>query len=239
MATTKVSPRLEPNTRAPDGDYTPSNKTANNESIRSTHRVQTKHVPTLIPVMPETPKDYREVLAYEDKWIGWDGPVWCKRYGRFEEADDAAKDDGFRSSGQVHHQDLGSHHKHSKDCICREPLAHHSYVEDIKRRIEPMVASLVSLEHQVANVVHHLGVNKHTQIDGKLVKGTGVMDSHHHEANERYGMHDDGLSQVTNRAPSHKSEALVKLEAEIHTLQHKVHELIKNDEAAVKFVQQT
>jgi len=119
------------------------------------------------------------------------------------------------------------------------PIEHRSYVEDIKRRIEPMVASLVSLEHQVANLVHHLSPKEHAQVDDKLVEETEVMDNHHHESNERYAMHDDGLSQTTTRVSPHKNEVLVKLEAEIHTLQHKVHELMKKDGAAVKFFQQT
>lgn len=53
------------------------------------------------------PKRYEDVLAYEDKWIGWDGPVWCSRYGRFENQEDAAADDGYKSVGQVPH--AGTH----------------------------------------------------------------------------------------------------------------------------------
>ena len=52
----------------------------------------------------QQPKRYEDILAYEDKWIGWDGPVWCARYGRFENQEDAAADDGYKSVGQVHHQ---------------------------------------------------------------------------------------------------------------------------------------
>jgi len=104
MATTALNPTVEPNTTAPDGDHTSSNKRATDESIRSSHETQAKHARKLTSAMPEAPKNYREVLAYEDKWIGWDGPVWSKRYGRFENADDAAKDDGYKASGQLHHQ---------------------------------------------------------------------------------------------------------------------------------------
>lgn len=47
----------------------------------------------------ETPKNPSDILAYEDKWIGWDGPVWCSRYGRFENKTDAARDDGYTKQG--------------------------------------------------------------------------------------------------------------------------------------------
>lgn len=51
----------------------------------------------------QQPKRYEDILAYEDKWVGWDGPVWCSRYGRFENQEDAAADDGYKSVGQVPH----------------------------------------------------------------------------------------------------------------------------------------
>lgn len=59
---------------------------------------QSKH-----PATPN-PKSYQDILAYEDKWIGWDGPVWCKRYGRFENREDASADDGYSIKGQPPHQ---------------------------------------------------------------------------------------------------------------------------------------
>jgi len=40
-------------------------------------------------------------------------------------------------------------------CKCRVPSAHHSYAVDIQRRIEPLVASVVRLEHQVEQLAHH------------------------------------------------------------------------------------
>lgn len=97
-----ASTAIEPPTAAPNGNHKPLSKPTSAES--QAPLPPPKHIPTLTAVMPEPPKCYKDVLAYEDKWIGWDGPVWCKRYGRFENVDDAAKDDGFDSSGQVHHQ---------------------------------------------------------------------------------------------------------------------------------------
>ncbi len=43
-------------------------------------------------------------IADEDSWIGWDGPVWCSRYGRFENQEDASADDGYIVKGQPLHQ---------------------------------------------------------------------------------------------------------------------------------------
>lgn len=59
-----------------------------------------------LPVAEEptlSQKNYHDTLAYEDKWIGWDGPVWCKRYGRFENKEQAAEDDGYKP---VTHQSI-------------------------------------------------------------------------------------------------------------------------------------
>jgi len=262
VSTTGIPSSFQPLASAPNGNHVPLSKTATTDSIRSTnstYEAPPKHIPSLTTIMPEAPKNYKDVLAYEDKWVGWDGPVWCKRYGRFENADDAARDDGFESSGQVHHQgkfynlvyftladiehppliDLGPQHKHREGCTCGIPPKHRSYVEDIKRRVEPMVASLVGLEHQVSNLIHHTGLGTHVPHDDKPELNTGVMDNHHHEGNDRFAMHDDGLSQHVSRQAPHKSEAFVKLEAEIHKLQHQMHELMKKDGAAEGFIRNT
>ena len=58
--------------------------------------------PTAAPTHEQ--KNFRDILSYEDKWIGWDGPVWCNRYGRFENKTQAAEDDGYKSDGSVVHQ---------------------------------------------------------------------------------------------------------------------------------------
>lgn len=57
------------------------------------------------------PKTYQDILAYEDKWIGWDGPVWCSRYGRFEKKEDASADDGYSVKAQP------AHHGKVKSCL--------------------------------------------------------------------------------------------------------------------------
>ena len=49
-------------------------------------------------------KRHDDIFAYKNKLIGWDGPVWCSRYGRFENQEDAAMDDGYKFAGQVTHQ---------------------------------------------------------------------------------------------------------------------------------------
>lgn len=56
-------------------------------------------VPTAAPT-----HNYRDRLSYQDKWIGWDGPVWCNRYGRFENKEQAAEDDGYKSDSPAPHQ---------------------------------------------------------------------------------------------------------------------------------------
>lgn len=67
------------------------------------------------PVTHEA-RSYQDNLAYEDKWIGWDGPVWCSRYGRFENQEDASVDDGYNIKGQPPHQGISIrsniHHHH-------------------------------------------------------------------------------------------------------------------------------
>lgn len=61
------------------------------------------HIPTLETMPTHEKKDFRDILSYEDKWIGWDGPVWCKRYGRFENKEQAAEDDGYKLNHQSMH----------------------------------------------------------------------------------------------------------------------------------------
>ena len=65
-----------------------------------------KTIPTAAPTHEE--KNFRDILSYEDKWIGWDGLVWCKRYGRFENKAQAAEDDGYESDSPVIHR--GTHY---------------------------------------------------------------------------------------------------------------------------------
>lgn len=95
-----------------------------------------------------------------------------------------------------------------------------------------MVASLVNLEHQVANLVHHLGIGGHNLTHEKFVASNEPTHVNHNEGSERFAMHDDGLNHFANRREPQnhqKGEMLLKLEAEIHALQHQVHELMKTN----------
>ena len=61
------------------------------------------------PAKPKNPieeitETKKNVLAYQDTRIGWDGPIWCSRYGRFENQEDASADDGYTVLGQPAHQ---------------------------------------------------------------------------------------------------------------------------------------
>lgn len=81
----------QPTTKVNDYGTPPSHSEATQSASQDT--------PTAAP-KPEH-KDFRDVLSYEDKWVGWDGPVWCKRYGRFENKDQAAEDDGYKTNSAV------------------------------------------------------------------------------------------------------------------------------------------
>lgn len=97
---------ITPNTPTEQQPSKPSSK----EQSTPQHSQHAAYPPPHQPLHQDTdhptqqPKRYEDILAYEDKWIGWDGPVWCARYGRFENQEDAAADDGYKSVGQVHHQ---------------------------------------------------------------------------------------------------------------------------------------
>ena len=179
---------------------------------------QPMHQDTVDPT--HQPKKYQDILAYEDKWIGWDGPVWCSRYGRFENREDAAADDGYKSVGQVHHQgmsmlrstrrpvpmhrgqlriwllDLGLERCEKHGCNCRLPFQHRSYVKDIQRRVEPMVESLIRLESQVGKLIHH------AIKDGESALHHNGQDGSKHEA---IGAPPDGHR---GRRPSEPIESL-------------------------------
>ncbi len=66
--------------------------------------VQTALKAITTPPPKHEQRNYQDILSYEDKWIGWDGPVWCNRYGRFENKAQAAEDDGYTPESAVTHQ---------------------------------------------------------------------------------------------------------------------------------------
>lgn len=96
-----------------DGDATKQNDVPNGNAEQRTDSPSEQgskvcRIPMNPPQskLPATPnqKSYKDILAYEDKWIGWDGPVWYSRYGRFENKEDASADDGYSIKGQPPHQ---------------------------------------------------------------------------------------------------------------------------------------
>lgn len=206
------------------------------------------------PTQPQ--KNYHDILAYEDKWIGWDGPVWCNRYGRFENKEQAAEHDGYKavthqstycSPFQSHLDSIAAsltipfpdpetqeiHHCQQEGCACRVPFEHRSYVKDIQRRIEPMTASLVALEHRVGQLVHH------------IAKGGehAVHDAFHNEdGKERFAMHSasghhaDGPMHAEHfeKHSDPMAETIAKLEGKVHSLTHQLHMLVKRNEELIR-----
>lgn len=123
--------------------------------------------------------------------------------------------------------DLGRQHKHCElaGCACHIPLEHHSYIHDIQRRVEPMVTSLVNLEHQVAKLMHHIGGGEHP------VPQDEMSASKRNAGSERFAIHDDGLSHYKNDEKHEaKGETLARLEAQIRALMHQMHEVMADDE---------
>jgi len=235
---------------------------ANENGTLVSHLIPTQTAPKITPIVApaHTQKDFRDILSYEDKWIGWDGPVWCKRYGRFENKEQAAEDDGYKHDSPVGHR--GTHYlpfqnspRHycrltddayldpetqqihqcqNEGCACRVPFEHRSYVKDIQRRIEPMTASLVALEHQFGKLVHHI-----------------VQDGEHklHEAfshedeQERFATHTasghqaDGPMHAEHFEKQHHqsmAETVAKLEAKVHSLTHQLHVLVKQNDELIR-----
>ena len=47
--------------------------------------------------------NFRDNLSFEDKRIGWDGPVWCNRYGRFGNKAQTSEDDEQMSDSPAAH----------------------------------------------------------------------------------------------------------------------------------------
>lgn len=117
-----MAPALSPTNGNGNGAIAPEQLQAKtpqqNETISWNERpTPDHHVPNLYPsqALPKSEaskhhapehKRYQDVLAYEDKWLGWDGPVWCSRYGRFENQEDAAADDGYKIKGGVPHEGM-------------------------------------------------------------------------------------------------------------------------------------
>ena len=111
MAPSTTDTTFEPIVAASAANHSPqpiAKTNGNSSPPASTIPTQTapKTSPTAAPTYEQ--KDFREILSYEDKWIGWDGPVWCSRYGQFENKEQAAADDGYKSNSPVAHR--GTHY---------------------------------------------------------------------------------------------------------------------------------
>lgn len=251
---------INPTDSSTSSDQQQANALKHDDTISWDTRPTPKHVPSLTPehAFPKTEspkthapehKRYQDVLAYEDKWIGWDGPVWCSRYGRFENQEDAAADDGYRIKGGIPHEgkscivlvqlyvaghlterlDLGLEHCEKHGCSCRVPFQHRSYVKDIQRRVEPMVESLVRLENQVGKLVHHL-----------IKDGESFVHTGHGSKSDPGAKRFDETSDPNRfqRPLEPIEDSLAKLEARVESLMHQVQHIMKNhDDRFMKYGQ--
>jgi hypothetical protein len=114
----------------------------------STHPGRAKEVETVDPI-----------FEGQDDWVGWAGPVWCSRYGRFESQEDAARDDGpdYHAIHPTARRAPTRHGHHKHEGIEELTAATRKlYQESIQRLLEPIVASVVRLEEQIEQITHHL-----------------------------------------------------------------------------------
>ena len=194
MAATQVSDVREPKTAPSDEIKAPSSRNAAGEVIPSTQEEQAQQTQEPTPLPSEGTRDNREVLVYEGQLIGWDRRLWAQRYGVLTNTDDDAPNSDLKTCGQQgtfknplfwsftnifrpnENKDLGFGDNRCEICPHKASTDHHSYIKDITRRIEPMVASLVNLEHQVAHLVHRLGMKENARVDRDPANGTQVKD---------------------------------------------------------------
>lgn len=122
-------------------------------------------------------------------------------------------------------------------CDCNVPLQHKTYVQDIQRRVEPMVSSLVRLEHQVGALVHHFrskeasapapGTNGHANGNGHVEGGSAEPDEHPVK-HVNHG-HDSTLEtwiDPTLRSDEHTEGRFHQLETRVEGLMHQIHQLM-------------
>lgn len=82
-------------------------KYSNENGMESTSK-QTENV-WGIPIEAKDPgaqesKIDPDASTREIDWAIWDSPVWCSRFARFENREDAAVDDGYTIKGQPPYQ---------------------------------------------------------------------------------------------------------------------------------------
>lgn len=106
-----------------------------------------------------------------------------------------------------------------------------SYVQDIQRRVEPMVASLIRLEHQVRTLLHHVIGEDGTSADdtnGNTKKHIDIGFAGRYERSTQFE-HAPNDTSHTERT-QHSSEPIVdsfrKLECRVQSLLHQMHGLV-------------
>lgn len=139
--------------------------------------------------------------------------------------------------------DLGLERCEKHGCNCNVAFQHRSYVQDIQRRVEPMVASLVRLEHQVGGLVHHFrakedGASAHaTNANGiKDVEG-GFAEPHDNTIKHINHGHDSTLETWIDPAlppAEHTEGRFHKLEARVESLMHQIHQLMIHEGHHIK-----
>ncbi len=203
---------------------------------------------------PQESKMNPDLSTREIDWTHWDGPVWCSRYGRFENQEDASADDGYTVKGQPPHQgtslnqtnippsplttslDLELVRSEKHDCRnCKVPAPHQSYVQDVQRRVEPMVASLVRLEHQIGTLVHHVTQKKGGASEHAADGGNGnsyVEGGYAQRYDDTTHMHHDPVAtshpQHTQHSGEPLEESVKRLEASVEGLMHQLHQIMNH-----------
>jgi hypothetical protein len=127
--------------------------------------------------------------------------------------------------------DLGLERCEKHGCNFNISIQHKSYIQDIQRRVEPMVASLVRLEHQVESLIHHMipgegataaqHINSTQKMDaesGFAARYDATTHVHHNPKNTSHTNHDQHATEPI-------WEKLRKLEARVESLLHQLHGL--------------
>ena len=194
MAATQVSDMREPKTAASDENKAPSNTNETGEIIPSNQKEQAQSTQVSTSSASEGSGYHREVLIYEGQLNGQHGPLWFQRFGVLTYTDDEEHLSDLEACGQQgmykstlfrsfmsidrsdENKDLVFGDKRCEIFNHRGSTEYQSYIKEIVRRIEPMVASLVNLEHQVPHLVYRLGTEGGVRVDGDLANETQVKD---------------------------------------------------------------
>jgi len=127
--------------------------------------------------------------------------------------------------------ELGLERCEKHGCSCKVPIQHRAYIQDIQRRVEPMVASLVRLEHQVGSLIHHIlpgagGTSAHgtNSNQSKYVEG-GFAARYDETTHIHHTTKDTSHSNHSQHAVDPIWEKLRKLEARVESLMCQMHGL--------------